>query len=137
MSFQAGCTKLEIFVLRIQHTWRKLLNFEIWCNGAVSKIGHHSKKLKWFKNCCYISKNPMIKMLLLNWYFSLKKIEKDFDAFWQRKLTLKVELRHFLTPPHYTDSPNLITFLGMLIFRGKSFQFCTPRLKTWQPVLPW
>ena len=25
--------------------------------------------------------------------------------------------------------------LGILIFRQKSFQFCTPCLKTWQPVL--
>ena len=27
--------------------------------------------------------------------------------------------------------------MGMLIFRQKSFQFFTPRLKTWQPVIPY
>ena len=37
----------------------------------------------------------------------------------------------------YTNSQNSIIPLGMLIFRKKSFQFCTPRLKTWQPVLPY
>ena len=34
LSFQAGGTKLEIFQ-------RKLLNFEFWINGELSKIGHH------------------------------------------------------------------------------------------------
>ena len=28
-------------------------------------------------------------------------------------------------------------YLGMLIFRQKYFQFCTPHLKTQQPVLPY
>ena len=27
-----------------QHTQRKLLNFENWVNGEVSKIGHHFRK---------------------------------------------------------------------------------------------
>ena len=37
-SFQAGGTK---FLPKNQHTKGKLLNFENWCNGEVSKIGHH------------------------------------------------------------------------------------------------
>ena len=36
-SFQAGGTKLERFLHKSQHTQRKLLNFESWCNGEVSK----------------------------------------------------------------------------------------------------
>ena len=40
-SFQAGGTKLERFLHKNQHTQRKLLNFENWVNGEVSKIGHH------------------------------------------------------------------------------------------------
>ena len=36
-SFQAGDTKLEIFLPKNQHTERKLLNFEKWINGKVSK----------------------------------------------------------------------------------------------------
>ena len=40
-SFQAGDTKLERFLPKNQHTHRKLLNFENWCNEEVSKIGHH------------------------------------------------------------------------------------------------
>ena len=39
-SFQAGCTKLERFLPKNQHTQRKLLNFENWVNGEVLKIGH-------------------------------------------------------------------------------------------------
>jgi len=40
-SFQGGDTKLEIFLPKNQHTQRKLLNFENWCSGVLSKIGHH------------------------------------------------------------------------------------------------
>ena len=40
-SFQAGGTKLERFLHNNQHTQRKLLNFEFWINGELSKIGHH------------------------------------------------------------------------------------------------
>ena len=36
-SFQMGCTKLERFLPKNQHTQRKLLNFENWVNGEVSK----------------------------------------------------------------------------------------------------
>ena len=37
-SFQAGGTNLERFLPKNQHTQRKLLNFENWVNGEVSKI---------------------------------------------------------------------------------------------------
>ena len=40
-SFQ---TKLERFLPKNQHTQRKLLNFENWVNGEVSKTGHHFRK---------------------------------------------------------------------------------------------
>ena len=35
--FQTGGTKLEIFLPKNHHTQRKLLNFENWVNGEVSK----------------------------------------------------------------------------------------------------
>ena len=38
-SFQQGGTKLERFLPKNQDTQRKLLNFENWVNGEVSKIG--------------------------------------------------------------------------------------------------
>ena len=41
-SFQT--TKLKRFLPKNQHTQRKLLNFENWVNGEVSKIGHHFRK---------------------------------------------------------------------------------------------
>ena len=37
-------TKLERLLPKNQHTQRKLLNFENWVNGEVSKIGHHLNK---------------------------------------------------------------------------------------------
>ena len=40
-SFQAGGTKLEKFLHKNQRTQRKLLSFESWINGELSKIGHH------------------------------------------------------------------------------------------------
>ena len=36
-SFQTGGTKLQRFLPKNQHTQRKLLNFENWINGKVSK----------------------------------------------------------------------------------------------------
>ena len=43
-SFQTGGIKLERFLPKNQHTQRKLLNFENWVNGEVSKIEHHFSK---------------------------------------------------------------------------------------------
>ena len=37
MEFESGDTKLERFLPKNQHTQRKLLNFENWCSGEVSK----------------------------------------------------------------------------------------------------
>ena len=42
--FQTGVTKSEIFLPKNQHTQRKLLNFENWVSGEVSKIGHNFSK---------------------------------------------------------------------------------------------
>ena len=40
-SFQAGDTKLERYLPKNQHTQRKFMNFENFCNGKLSKIGNH------------------------------------------------------------------------------------------------
>ena len=45
-SFQTGDTKLERFLPKNQHTQRKLLHFEFWINGELSKIGHHFSNKK-------------------------------------------------------------------------------------------
>ena len=42
--FQTGGTKLDRVLPKNQHTQRKLLNFENWISGEVSKIGHHFSK---------------------------------------------------------------------------------------------
>ena len=45
-SFQTVCTKLERFLPKNQHTKRKLLNFENWVYGEVSKIRHQKMSIK-------------------------------------------------------------------------------------------
>ena len=42
-SFQAGDIKWERCLPKNQHTQSKSLNFENWCSGELSKIGHHFK----------------------------------------------------------------------------------------------
>ena len=44
VEFSSGGTKLEIVLPKHQHTQRKLLNFENWVNGELSKIGYHFRK---------------------------------------------------------------------------------------------
>ena len=66
------------------------------------------KKIKPFKNWCY-QKMSITKNVLLNYNsWMKKKIDKDSDNFWHRKLTLKVKFWHFLTPSHNTNFQNSI-----------------------------
>ena len=44
MFSSGGVPKLEKLLPKNQHIQRKLLNFENWVNGEVSKIGHHFSK---------------------------------------------------------------------------------------------
>ena len=55
VEFSNGGTKLERFLPKNQHTQRKLLNFENWVNGEVSKIRRHFRN----KSCSILilSKN--------------------------------------------------------------------------------
>ena len=56
-----GDTKFErFFPKKIQHTPRKFMNFENWCNGELSKIGHHFS-------------NYLIKKMMLSKNFDNKK----------------------------------------------------------------
>ena len=108
-----GGTKLGRLLHKNHHIQRKSLNFEFWINGKLSNIGHHSSDLKFIS-----SKNVNNKKCAPNSSMKKKK-EKISDNFWLRKLTLKVKLWHFLTPPQ--NSQNSIIQLGMLIFRHKYF----------------
>ena len=80
-----------------------------------------------------LSKNVNDKKCAPKLIFSNEKNEKDSDDFWHRKLTLKVKFWHQLH--QFSKFTNFL--LSMLIVRQKSFQFCIPRLKTGQPVLPY
>ena len=76
-SFQAGGTKLERFLYKNQHTQRKLLNFEFWINGELSKIGHHFSNKKNLK--MILSKNVNNKKCAPKLVFFNEK--KDSDDF--------------------------------------------------------
>ena len=68
-SFHAGGTKLEIFLPKNQHTQRKLLNFENWVNGEVSKLPKFDQNLTFKVNflCQKLSES-------FSNFFSLKNI---------------------------------------------------------------
>ena len=44
VEFSNGGYKIRKIFAKNQHTQRKLLNFENWVNGEVSKIGHNFRK---------------------------------------------------------------------------------------------
>ena len=80
LSFQRRGTKLDRFLPKNQHTQRKLLNFENWVNGEVSKIRRHFRNKT--RSILILSKNVnnekcAPKLIFIN----EKKIEKDSDNF--------------------------------------------------------
>ena len=96
--FKQGGSKLERFLPKNQHTRRKILNFENWCYGEVSKIGHHFRSALKIDSIKKVNNKECTPELV---FFNVK----DWEIF-QGFLTLKVKYRHFLTPPHYTNSQN-------------------------------
>ena len=74
VEFSSGGTKLERFLHKNQHTQRKLLNFEFWINGELSKIGHHfiNKEIFYQKNAN--NKKCPSKLVFINEKKKLRKI---------------------------------------------------------------
>ena len=113
------------------------MNFENWVNGVVSKNRRH------FRN-----KSPSILMLSKNVnnkkrapkliFFNEKKIEKDSDNFWYRKLTLKVkrlgDFALFDTSP-LTQFSKFNHFLWVCWFLGKNLSNFVP--PAWKPHNPY
>ena len=59
-------------------------------------------------------------------FFNEKKIKKDSDDFWRRKLTLKVKFWHFLTARSYSSSPNLVISFDYSWFLAKNVSNFVP-----------
>ena len=72
-SFKSRDTKLERFLPKNQHTQIKLLDFENWCKGKVSK----SAKI-WLSKSIFYIKNHWN----LSQFFKLKNTNFVFDIFW-------------------------------------------------------
>ena len=72
-----------------------------------------------FKNWFY-QKMSITTDVLLNWYSSMKKNQKDSYDFWHRKLTLNVKFWYFLTAPHYSNFQNLVISFEYSWFLGKN-----------------
>ena len=70
-----GDTNLERFLPKNQHTQRKLINFENWCNGELSKFGHNFSNNVIFKKV--LSKNVNNKKCAPKLaFFNEKKMRK-------------------------------------------------------------
>ena len=131
--FQKGGTRLERFLPMNHHTQRKLLKFEFWINGELSK----SAKIWLSKSIFYVKNHPNFShffsskntnlgahFLLLRFFENINFliITEMVPYFWQLAFYPKLKIKWFP--------------LGMLILLQKSFKFCTPCLKTPHPVLP-
>ena len=68
-TFQTGGTKLERFLPKNQHTQRKLLNFENWVSGEVSKSAKSPNLLTFKVNFLYQKLSESF-----SFFFSLKNI---------------------------------------------------------------
>ena len=75
-----GGTKFERFLPKNQHTQRKLLNFENWFNGEVSKNRHHFRNKS--RSILMLSKNVNNKKRAPKLiFYNEKKIVKYSDNF--------------------------------------------------------
>ena len=80
VEFSSGDTKLERFLAKNQHTQRNFMNFENWCNGELSKIGHNFSNNVILKKV--LSKNINNKKCAPKFVFLNEKIiEKDIYDF--------------------------------------------------------
>jgi hypothetical protein len=71
-SFQTRGTTLKRFLPKNQHSQRKLLNFENWVNGQVSKSAKKCQKVPKFNFHSQFSMSKIIRIFLI--FFSLKNI---------------------------------------------------------------
>ena len=76
-------TKLERFLHKNQHIQRKLLNYELWINGELSKIGHHFR-------------NKVIQKLVT------RKVHMIFDT---ENLLLGKNISNFVSPVWKLHNP--------------------------------
>ena len=102
-SFKVGGTKLEWFLPKNQHTQRKLLNFEFWINGKLSK----SAKIWFSKSIFYVKNYPNLsdyffieeyhfRSKFFYWHFLITSIFKSlYFHFWQLKTTLILKIQWF------------------------------------------
>jgi hypothetical protein len=132
--FKRGVQDWKDFCLKInsQHTQRKLLNLKNWCNGKVSKSAKicRSESIFYVKNHRNLSQFFSLKHVDLGVHFLLETFF-DYIDLWINlfyKMNFWQQLHQFSKFNHF--------LLGILIFRQTYFQFCTPCLKTRQPLLP-
>ena len=72
VDFSSRGYKLEKFLHKIQHTQRKLLNFENWCSVdcvEVSKSAKVSKSISYFKNNLSLKNINLVTHFLLLTFF--------------------------------------------------------------------
>ena len=87
VEFSIGGYKInKIFCLKINIHEGNSRKLRIGVMASCQKLGI-ILIITWFKKWSY-QKKSKAKNVLLNWYHSMKKIGKDSNDFWHRKLTL-------------------------------------------------
>ena len=84
MKFSSECTKSERFLPKNHHTQRKLLNYENWVNGEVSKVPKFDQNLTFKVNflCQKLSKSFSffsLKNFKLGACFGLLTFSENFN----------------------------------------------------------
>ena len=88
--FQTGCTKLERFLPKNQHTQRKFLNFENWVNGKVSKSAKSPNVLTFKVNFLYQKSSESFSFFFFIEEYQSRSTFFVIDIFWQHQF-----LNHF------------------------------------------
>ena len=96
-----GCGDYERFLPKNQHTQRKLLNFENWVNGELSK----SAKIGLSKSVFYGKNYPNLSQFFFIEEYQFRSTFFDIDIFLQHKYLnhlLNSLLDNYLTDIHST-----------------------------------
>ena len=77
-SFQTEDTILDRFLPKNQHTQRKLLNFEFWVNGELSK----NAKIWLSKSIFYVNNHPNLSQFFFIEEYQFRSKSFVIDIFW-------------------------------------------------------
>jgi len=125
VEFSNGEYKIRKFLSKNQHTQRKLLNFENWVNGEVSK----SVKIWLSKSNFYVE---IIRIFLIFFFIEEYRFRSTFFVIWHFLITSIFKTLYFLKwCPIFDSSPlsqssKVNNFLWVCWFLGKNLSSFVP-----------